>query len=555
MVRRRPTEKSILDGHRRAAAPAHARADRARSRTGRRTCEVANLELLAAYQRLQERAPRAERADHRAAAGRARRRRAAARRRGRDQGQHRRRRRRDDERLDGRHAAARRRATRPSSRACATPRADLLCKTNLLEYAAGSVNPAFGMTFNPRDPSRTSGGSSSRLGGARRGRRVRLRARHRHRRLDPHPGRVLRDRRAEADATGSCRSTACSRSPHSLDHVGTLTRDGRADGGAARRARRAADRARDRSTGCDIGVLRRQVDDPDLTPGVRDARARGDRRARARRASSSSTSTCPSSTSSTRRSARSSSREAWDVHRALYEREARRLRARHARAARARRAGHRRRRTARALADKERVAAGFAARARRGRRARRADRRLSGAARGPAGRHARGRPRGPLHGAVQPGRARPAVSVPCGIAEGTLPAGLQLAAAVGDDALAALRRPRLRGGQHDEDRGLQLDAGRGVPASATTGSSCRSARSSSTPTSRSASTGSSPSASSVEAAEPLGVLVMPSLPYGLTPYFAAYPGSPTLRVETYQARCSATCSTRSPTRASGASCS
>ncbi len=40
---------------------------------------------------------------------------------------------------------------------------------------------------------------------------------------------------------------------------------------------------------------------------------------------------------------------------------------------------------------------------------------------------------------------------------------------------------------------------------------------------------------SVEAAEPTGVLVMPSLPYGLTPYFAAYPGSPTLRTETYQA--------------------
>jgi creatinine amidohydrolase len=40
---------------------------------------------------------------------------------------------------------------------------------------------------------------------------------------------------------------------------------------------------------------------------------------------------------------------------------------------------------------------------------------------------------------------------------------------------------------------------------------------------------------SEEAAEPLGVLVLPSLPYGLTPYFAAYPGSPTLRVETYQA--------------------
>src|SRR5262249_19500414 len=38
-----------------------------------------------------------------------------------------------------------------------------------------------------------------------------------------------------------------------------------------------------------------------------------------------------------------------------------------------------------------------------------------------------------------------------------------------------------------------------------------------------------------EAAEPLGVLVMPSLPYGLTPYFAAYPGSPSLRTETYGA--------------------
>ena len=40
---------------------------------------------------------------------------------------------------------------------------------------------------------------------------------------------------------------------------------------------------------------------------------------------------------------------------------------------------------------------------------------------------------------------------------------------------------------------------------------------------------------SVEAAEPLGVPVMPSLPYGITPYFGAYPGSPTLRVETYRA--------------------
>lgn len=39
----------------------------------------------------------------------------------------------------------------------------------------------------------------------------------------------------------------------------------------------------------------------------------------------------------------------------------------------------------------------------------------------------------------------------------------------------------------------------------------------------------------VEAAEPLGVPVFPVLPYGVTPYFAAYPGTVSLRVETYVA--------------------
>jgi creatinine amidohydrolase len=38
---------------------------------------------------------------------------------------------------------------------------------------------------------------------------------------------------------------------------------------------------------------------------------------------------------------------------------------------------------------------------------------------------------------------------------------------------------------------------------------------------------------SVEAAEPLGVPVLPALAYGVTPYFGAYPGSPSLRAETY----------------------
>lgn len=37
----------------------------------------------------------------------------------------------------------------------------------------------------------------------------------------------------------------------------------------------------------------------------------------------------------------------------------------------------------------------------------------------------------------------------------------------------------------------------------------------------------------LDAAGPLGVPVFPALPYGLAPYFSAYPGSVTLRVDTY----------------------
>lgn len=39
----------------------------------------------------------------------------------------------------------------------------------------------------------------------------------------------------------------------------------------------------------------------------------------------------------------------------------------------------------------------------------------------------------------------------------------------------------------------------------------------------------------LEAAAPLGVPVFPVLPYGITPYFRGYPGSVTLRVQTYLA--------------------
>jgi len=39
----------------------------------------------------------------------------------------------------------------------------------------------------------------------------------------------------------------------------------------------------------------------------------------------------------------------------------------------------------------------------------------------------------------------------------------------------------------------------------------------------------------VEVAEPLGIPVFPALPYGLSPYFSAFPGTVTLRVQTYVA--------------------
>src|ERR1700739_3349410 len=39
----------------------------------------------------------------------------------------------------------------------------------------------------------------------------------------------------------------------------------------------------------------------------------------------------------------------------------------------------------------------------------------------------------------------------------------------------------------------------------------------------------------VEAAEPLGVPVFPVLSYGITPYFMAYPGTISLRIETFLA--------------------
>src|SRR6204780_4324291 len=42
-----------------------------------------------------------------------------------------------------------------------------------------------------------------------------------------------------------------------------------------------------------------------------------------------------------------------------------------------------------------------------------------------------------------------------------------------------------------------------------------------------------PEGVAVEAAEPLGIPVLPALPFGMAPYFAAFPGSMSLRMTTY----------------------
>ncbi|MDX6475274.1 MAG: hypothetical protein QOH95_785, partial [Gaiellaceae bacterium] len=159
MVRRRPTEKAMLadvDG----ALLRRTLELISEIEEGRRTCEVANLELLAAYQRLQERAPAlnaviaelppGERAPSGPLHGVA----VAVK-----------------DNIDVAGVVTTNASTVGTPPPAETDAgvvsrlreagAELLCKTNLLEYAAGSVNPAFGMTFNPRDPSRTSGGSST----------------------------------------------------------------------------------------------------------------------------------------------------------------------------------------------------------------------------------------------------------------------------------------------------------------------------------------------------------------------------------------------------------
>ena len=269
---------------------------------GRRTCEVANLELLAAYQRLQERGPALNAVivelppGARAAAGPLHGAAVAVK---------------DNIDVEGVVTTNASTVGTPPPAARDAPvvtrlraaGADLLCKTNLLEYAAGSVNAAFGMTFNPRDPSRTAGGSSSGSAAL--------------------VGAGVCDYALGTDTGGSIRIPAAycgivGLKPtfglvpvdgvfplsRSCDHVGHAHRRPFAQTATPARGALRHDRSScRRSQGSRVGVLRRQVDDPDLTDGRARAGAGGARGARGAPASRSSTSTCPSSTSPTPRSA------------------------------------------------------------------------------------------------------------------------------------------------------------------------------------------------------------------------------------------------------------
>jgi 2-dehydropantoate 2-reductase len=318
--------------------------------------------------------------------------------------------------------------------------AELLCKTNLLEYAAGSVNPAYGMTFNPRDLSRTSGGSSS-------GSAALVAA-------------GVCDFAIGTDTGGSIRIPAAycgivglkptyglvpadgvfPLSP-TLDHVGSLTRTAAQAavllGAIAGRSYELRD-----VSGLRVGVLRQQVDDTEVVAGNRNCVEK----ALERLAGAGLVLVdvdVPELELADDALGAIVVREAYDVHRKLLEREGDKYGSGTRAVIEAGRDVDDER-YERALADRQRVAEGF-------RRALGEVDVLAGPTVAYPAPHEDppvGTPQGELEARFTGPynlAGLPAVSVPCGLAEGPLPAGLQLAAAAGEDAVvlsvaAALER-------------------------------------------------------------------------------------------------------------------
>jgi 2-dehydropantoate 2-reductase len=308
--------------------------------------------------------------------------------------------------------------------------AELLCKTNLLEYAAGSVNPAYGMTFNPRDESRTSGGSSS-------GSAALVAAGVCDLALGTDTGGSIRIPAAYCGIVGLKPTYGLLPAEgvfplsRTCDHVGTLTRT------VAQTATLLgvlADRPYELRpvSGLRLGVLRRQLDDGDVVPAVRERVQEAVERLRAAGLEVVEVDV-PELELVDEALGAIILREAWEVHRDLFKREADRYgpgtRALLELGSKvdddAYRAG---------LADRDRVAAAFAALFEQ-----------VDIVAGPTVAYAApaedppvGTPEGDLEGRFTGPynlAGNPAVSLPCGLVEGSLPAGLQLAAAVGADEL------------------------------------------------------------------------------------------------------------------------
>ncbi len=308
--------------------------------------------------------------------------------------------------------------------------AELLCKTNLLEYAAGSVNPAYGMTFNPRDESRTAGGSST-------GSAALVAAGVCDLALGTDTGGSIRIPAAYCGIVGlkptSGLVPVAGVFPlsQSCDHVGTLTRTV-AQTAALLGVLAGVEIELRPVTGLRLGVLRRQLDDPDLVPSVRDRVEEAIERLGAAGFEVVDVD-IPELEIVDETLGAVVLREAWDVHRHLYEHEADKYgpgtrallelgRDITDDAYRSGRAGQKRIAAAlAALFEQVDLLAGPTV-----------------AYPAPPEDPPFGTPEGDIEGRYTGPynlAGNPAVSLPCGIAEGNLPAGLQLAAAVGNDEL------------------------------------------------------------------------------------------------------------------------